>query len=77
MPEVNTNLVSGHFKNYGADQPSLDSLRALEIECLANKIGVELKDNRLHKRDIKISVYVRFEKFTVKHSSGMGDPIKK
>ena len=51
--EVNTALASGHLKNDGVVQPSLDFWRALEIECPENIIGFELGDNRQHNRNSK------------------------
>ena len=45
VSEVNTALASCHFQNYGLVRPSLDFRRALEKECLENKIGVELGEN--------------------------------
>ena len=53
MLEVNTDLVSGNFENDGVLQPSMEFWRALEIECLENKIGVELGDNGWQKRAFK------------------------
>ena len=43
--EFNKALASGHFKNDGVVQPSLDFWRVLSMECLENKIGVELGEN--------------------------------
>ena len=47
MSQVNTALASGHFKNDGVVQLSLDFCRALAIECLENKLGLswERMDN--------------------------------
>ena len=75
--EVNTTLASGHFQNYGVVQPSLDFWRALAIECLEKKIGVELGDNGRPNRSCKIPLYVPFEKIKVKHYGGMWYPSKK
>ena len=40
VSEVNTALVSGHFKNDGVVQPSMYFWRSLAIYCLDNKIGM-------------------------------------
>ena len=69
--EVNTYLASGHFQNDGVVQPSLDFQRALAIECLENKIGVELGQNGRPKSTSKITFYVPCDKITVKHHGGM------
>ena len=53
VSEVNTALVSGHFKNYGVVQPSLYFWRDLEIECLENTIRVKLGENGLPNRTSK------------------------
>ena len=58
MSEVNTDIESGHFKNDGVVQPSLDFRKALAIECLDNTIGIELGEKRLPKRNFKITIYV-------------------
>ena len=71
VSEVNTALVSGQFQNNGVVQPSLDFWSALAIECLENKIGVELGDNGRPKRSFKVTVYAPCEKTTVKHYGGM------
>ena len=44
--EVNTALALGPFKNDGLVQPSLGFWTALAMECLENKIGFELGDNK-------------------------------
>ena len=67
MTEVNTDLAPGHFKNDGVVQPSLDFWRSLSIECLENKIGVELLENRRPNRTCKIPIYVPCGKIIVKH----------
>ena len=43
--EVNTDIASGHFKNDGVVQPSLDFWRGLATKCLENTVGVELGEN--------------------------------
>ena len=40
VSEVNTDLASDHFKNYGVLKPSMYFWRTLEIECLENTIGL-------------------------------------
>ena len=45
MSEVNTALASGQFQNYGVVQPSMYFWKSMEIECLDNKIGLELGYN--------------------------------
>ena len=77
MSEVNTALASGQFQNDGVVQPSLNFWRALEIECLENKIVFELEENGQPKRTSKITIYVPCDKITVKHHGGMWDPNKK
>ena len=46
---------------------------ALEIECLENKIGLELVENRRPKRVCKIPAHAPFEQVIVKHYGGMWD----
>ena len=75
--EVNTAIASGNFQNDGVVQPSLDFQRALAIECLENKIGVELGQNGRPKSTSKITFYVPCDKITVKHHGRMWDPIRK
>ena len=77
MLEVNRDIVSGHFKNDWVVQPSLVFGRALEEECLENKIGVELEENEEPNRTSKIPIYVSCEKIIVKYHGGMWDPSKK
>ena len=77
MSEVNTALVSGHFKNDGVVQPSLDFWRAFAIECLENTIGVEFGGNGRPKRTSKLPIYVPCEQITVKQHGGMWDPRRK
>ena len=47
--------MSGHFQNGGVVKPSLDFWRELSIECLDNKIGVELGYNK------KLKEFVKFQ----------------
>ena len=54
--------MSGHFQNGGVVKPSLDFWRELSIECLDNKIGVELGYQKKPKRVCKIPIYVYCEK---------------
>ena len=42
VSKINTDLATGHLQNDGLVQPSLNFWRALVIEFLENKIGVEL-----------------------------------
>ena len=51
-------------------------LERISIECLDNKIGVELGDNVTTKIACKIPIYFPCDKFTVKHYGGVWDPIK-
>ena len=69
--------MSGHFQNGGVVQPSLDFSRELSIECLENKIGLELGDNGKTKISCKIPIYVYCENVTVKHYGRMWNPSKK
>ena len=77
VPEFNTALLSRHFQNDGVVQPSLDFQRALAMECLENKIRVELGENRKSNRIFKSLICVPSEKITVKHHGGMWGPSKK
>ena len=77
VSRVNTDLASGHFQDYGVVQPSMDFWRALAIEFLDNKIGVELGYNGQCNRSSKLPIYVSCEKITVKHHDGMWYPSKK
>ena len=74
MSEVNTDLASGPFQNYGVLQPSLDFWRCLAIECFDNTIGVELGENGIPKGKSKIPIYFPCDQITVKHHCGMWDP---
>ena len=58
-------------------QQSLDFWKESSIECLENRIWVELRENVKHKIDCKITVYVPCEKVTLKHYGGMWDLSKK
>ena len=58
-------------------QPSLDFWIDLGIDCLENKIGVELGENVRPKITSKIPIYVPCEKITVKYHDRMWDPSQK
>ena len=72
--EVNRALASGHFRNGGVVQPSMDFWRALEIDFLKNTIGVEFRENIRPKRTSRLPSCVPCDKIEVKHRGGIWYP---